>query len=91
MDNLIETFNSFNQRMKRPDRKRHLEICGFKYVWAENSDTELKPKDIAITRAKAFNEKYGLPAHVVYFQGSRNFDGLRHYEFWIKALKESAQ
>jgi hypothetical protein len=29
MDNKIETFDSFSLKMRRPDRKRHVELCGF--------------------------------------------------------------
>lgn len=30
MKNKVETFDSFNNGMKRPDRKRHMELCGFR-------------------------------------------------------------
>ena len=87
MKNKIETFQAFNNGMRRPDRTRHMELCGFKLSCSPFNPKDAgykSPKDAAKYRAKAFNEKYNSNAHVVYFSSCRNAWGLHLYDFWIK-------
>ncbi len=86
MTNKIEPFDKFNSGMKRPDRTRHMELCGFRFVGERIAD-EWSPREIAAHYAKQFSEKNGVSAHVVYFLGKRNMDGERGYQFWIKEMR----
>jgi hypothetical protein len=87
MSNKIETFVAFNQGMKRPDRACHMEFCGFESsCWDWISEEGRTPKSYAQFLARQFNQKTGKAAHVVYWQGGRNMDGERGYQYWIKAL-----
>ena len=87
--NKVETFTKFNKGMKRPDRRRHMELCGF-----ELSCSPFNPKDegykspleAANHRARYFNEKTGRPAHIVYYPSCRDAWGLHLYDFWVKEL-----
>ena len=84
--NKTETFNRFNCGMRRPNRKRHLELCGFKlkatYI---PSDLGYKPRELAKRQALQFNESMNKPCHVVYFIGERA-DGWPVYHFWVKGI-----
>ncbi len=86
-NNKTETFSSFNKGMKRQDRKRHMELCGFTLSCSPFNPKDegyKSPKLAAKYRAKVFNEKNNKSAHVVYFSSCRNSWGLHLYDFWIK-------
>lgn len=90
MKNKVETFDSFNNGVKRPDRKRHMELCGFQLCGSALIPADSgfkKPKDAGIRYAQALNEKNNEEAHVVYFQSSKNMDGVRGYDYWINKLE----
>jgi glycine/D-amino acid oxidase-like deaminating enzyme len=83
----IQTFAEFNQGMRRPERRRHMDLCGFERACLDwISDANVTPKSYAKFLARRFEEKTNKSAHVVYWQGQRNMDGERGYQFWIKAL-----
>jgi hypothetical protein len=85
--NKSESFDKFNRRARRPDRKRHMELCGFTRACSDVILPEgVKPMYKGYLIAAAFNEKKGKAAHVVYWKGGRNMDGERGYQFWIKEL-----
>lgn len=85
--NRIQTFEDFNQGMKRPDRERHMELCGFERACLDwIPDADVTPKSYAKFLARRFAEKTNKSAHVVYWLGARNMDGERGYQFWVKSL-----
>ena len=88
MKNKIETFNRFNEGNRRPDRKRHMELCGFGFSrdlipFEYNFNS---PREVAHHVAKLFNELNKKNAHVVYFKGSKNSWGEYGYQYWVKEL-----
>jgi hypothetical protein len=87
MSNLIETFAKFNGRNRRPDRKRHMELCGFKYAGFDFLDG-WKPRELAERKAMTFNKIHNLNCHVVYWQDVCNADGERWYQFWVKPIND---
>lgn len=86
MDNIIETFDRFNCGMKRPDRIRHMQLCGFEFKGCWLIEPPITPKIQAQKVAESFNQTKGKPCHVVYWQGPRNMDGDRGYQYWRKEL-----
>ena len=88
MNNIIQTFDNFNFGMRRPDREEHLRLCGFEYKGCFIIATPFTPKLQAKRIAESFNESKNKPCHVVYWVGSRNMDGERGYQYWIKAIED---
>ena len=86
MEIKIESFDSFNKKQKRPDRKRHMELCGFENCWSDIiPENGKKPKDMALIVAKRYAEKHEFSfVHLIYFLGGKNMDGKRGYQFWVK-------
>ena len=78
---MIETFNKFNNGMRRPDRNRHMVLCGFElnsYVLMQDANDGFKPRD----RAKDLI-RMGY-SHVVYFVGGKDYDGYPIYYYYTK-------
>jgi hypothetical protein len=86
MQNLVETFDKFNCKRRRPDRFGHMRNCGFEYKGDFLIDPPDTPKSQGALLARTFNEFEGKPAHVVYFLGASNMDGWRGYQYWVKNL-----
>lgn len=84
--NKIETFSKFNGTTRRPDRQRHLDLCGFKFKGCFVVDKPETPKLVAEKISKYFNATYKKPCHIVYWYGAKNFHGERGYQYWIKSL-----
>lgn len=78
---MIETFNKFNNGMRRQDRRRHMELCGF-----ELKSRSVKHPDDYKFIPKERAEKYiksGF-SHVVYFVGGRDSWGNSIYYYYVK-------
>lgn len=84
MSNYVETFNKFNQGMRRPDRRRHLELCGFTLTRLVNPEGG-KPAALALEHVNNLSI-----AHKCFFQGvtlpRKDSDGWTYYEVWTKKL-----
>ena len=85
--NIIQTFSKFNGPNRRPDRKRHMQLCDFKYAGFEDLDG-WKPREIAERKALAFNRIHKKRCHLVYWQDVRNSNGGRGYQFWVKPIED---
>ncbi|HFQ4886628.1 TPA: hypothetical protein ACGU4A_003894 [Vibrio vulnificus] len=87
--NKIETFNKFNCGMRRPNRQRHLELCGFKltriiepYLHYEDSP---KPMEMAMRHINALSETNGCFYHGVTLP-KKDYEGWTYYEVWTRQI-----
>lgn len=82
--NKVETFNKFNQGKRRPNRHRHLELCGFSLTRRIHPE-DGKPSKLAMVHAQGLSESKGGFYHAVTLP-KRDYDGWIYYEVWTKRI-----
>ena len=83
--NKVQTFDDFNKRQKRPDRKGHLRLCGYEYAGVLDP-WDGKPRALALRRLQARTEATGLDYHGVYIRDLKGMNGDHGYSLYIKAV-----
>lgn len=84
--NIVETFHKFNQGQRRPDRRRHLELCGFERTRViEPFNHEATPRELAMRHLNALSESDGGFYHGVTLP-KKDYEGWAYYEVWTKKL-----
>lgn len=89
--NKVETFNKFNQGQRRPDRRRHLELCGFKRTKEFYSVLEEgKPSDVAWRHVYFLSDAKDGYYHAITLprqtKQAKDGDDYLYYEIWTKRL-----
>lgn len=79
--NTVQTFAAFNQGCRRPDRKRHLELCGYKLI-AEFNSEEGKPSELALVHLESKTAMTGKTFHGVYLRDLKSMDGGYGYSLY---------
>lgn len=82
---IVERFDSFNKKMKRPDRHQYLRFCGFTFSgYIDPQDG--KPKNLAARKAHARKQATLSDQHCVYLKSGYNMNGSHGYAVYLKAL-----
>lgn len=84
--NIVETFRKFNKGQRRPDRRRHLELCGFKLTRViESSEHDERPSILAKQHIDGLSTINGCYYHGVTLP-FKDYHGWTYYEVWTKKL-----
>lgn len=82
--NKVETFDKFNQKRRRPDRRAHMRNCGFCISQVlENNQLDEKPSKQTKKRLDALTQEAGGFRHAVLLP-YKDYHGCIIYEVWTK-------
>ncbi len=84
--NKVQTFNTFNQGCRRPNRKEHLRLCGYKLVGIIDP-YHGKPKELAKEKLKTLTAATGKYYHGVYIQDLKSMEGDIGYSLYAKIIE----
>lgn len=85
MANLVETFKTFNRNQRRPNRTRHLELCGFRLTRRVHPE-DGKPSEQAMEYLDALSHVNKCFYHAVTL-AKKDYDGWTYYEVWTKQIQ----
>lgn len=86
VSNVVESFKKFNQGCRRPNRRRHLELCGYKLTrLIERDHTDDSPRKQAMQHLDALSKSQGGFYHGITLP-LKDYHGWTYYEVWTKRI-----
>lgn len=82
--NKVQTFDSFNNKCRRPDRRQHMRNCGFEIKRVLDYSYEEKPKQYVQKYLDGVSMETGNTYHAVTLKYT-DYNGCTYYEVWVKA------
>jgi hypothetical protein len=84
--NKVETFDTFNKKMRRPDRRGHMRNCGFFLSQLLHRGQHAgRPAKLTKKRLDALTTEMGGFRHAVLLQ-YKDYWGWAYYEVWTKDI-----
>jgi len=88
MMNKVESFDKFNKKRRRSDKRGHMRMCGFTLSKLFETYIESgKPSNAAMEYLDALTNEAGGFRHAVTLPFKDTL-GYMYYEIWIKEIKD---